>query len=246
MHVNSREYQCHLDPALFADPEAGCQRFGALLAGLHVAVQCSFEPQPATCFERRLYDTPAGDFAAANQKLRLRVYADSVKCAHKIASLDRYSIAEASFDCVDRAAKIKFEENIHAYHAMFVMQATSIQPQDRTFARVRDWARIFRSAALIADPNARLIAGPSLFIIRRRELRLNFKGLVSPALLDLKYADAAHTHLAKVEFSWKNRDPDEAYQADIVRLMRQFLKAVHHTPWVDLSIGLAKCQHDSR
>ena len=245
MNLNSREYQCHLFPAVFADPEHGLRQWGAFLARLHTAVQCRYEPQPAALFERFLYDTPRNAFAAADMKLRVRVYAAYIKCTHKITSHDRYSIAETPLDCADRTAKIKFEENIHAYHTMFVKQATSIQKKGRVFPQVQDWARIFRSAAGIADPRERLTAGPSLFIIRRRELYLNFKGLEINTLLDLKYADADHTRLEKVEFSWKYREPDEAYEPEVIRLMRQFFKAVHQTPWVDLSVGLAKCQHDA-
>lgn len=246
MHLNSREYQCHLHPAAFADPEYGFRQWGAFLARLNAAVQCRYEPQPATVFERFLYDTPQAAFAAADMKLRVRVYADYIKCTHKIASRDRYSIEKTPLDCVDRAATIKFEENIHAYHAMFVKQATSIQRKDSVFRQAQDWTKIFRCAALICDPQEPLLAGSSLFIVRRRGLRLNFKGLAVKTLLDLKYDDPDHTRLEKVEFSWKYRESNEAYHPEITRLMRQFFTAIHQAAWVDLSVDLVKCQRDAR
>jgi hypothetical protein len=245
MYLNSREYQCHLFPSLFANAENGFWQWRAFLGQLHSNVQCRYEPQPAVWFERILYDTPHNTFTAANMKLRVRVYADYLKCTHKIASHDRYSIANAPMDCVDHAAKIKFEENIHAYHAMFVKQATSIQKTGSLFSQVQHWTRIFRNTAGIADPYEQLIAGPSLFIIRRRGLYFKFKELEVKTLLDLKYADPDHTRLAKVEFSWKYREPDEAYQPHIIRLMRQFYQMIHQSAWVDLAVDLTKCQRDA-
>lgn len=245
MKLNSREYQCHLRPALFADAEHGLQQWMVWLAQLYSAVGCRYEPQPPVWFERILYDTPDNAFAAVDMKLRVRVYAGYRKYTHKIASHDRYSIADAPFDCPDRAAKIKFEENIHAYHAMFVKQATVIQPKDVIFTTVREWTRIFRGATGVADPRERLSACSSLFIVRWRGLWLNFNGFDARTLLDLKYADPDHTRLAKVEFSWKYREPDEAYQPDIIRLMRQFYQMIHQSAWIDSTVDLAKCQRDA-
>lgn len=245
MNLNSREYQCHLFPDLFVDSDRGFRQFRAFLTRVNPAVQGRYEPQPAVCFERVLLDTARQAFAAANMKLRVRTYAGYVKCTHKIASHDRYSIANTPIDCADRAAKVKFEENIHAYHAMFVKQATSVQPKGSMFQQVEDWTRIFRSAGLVCNRYEPLYPGSSLFIIRRRGLFLNFKGQDVRTLLDLKYADPEYTRLEKVEFSWKYRDPDETYDPNVIRLMRQFFQTIHQSAWADLAVDLAKCQRDA-
>jgi hypothetical protein len=243
MNLDSREYQCQLRLDLFADARGASDGLLDFVARLDRDVRLTAGERRPIRFAQTLYDTPAGDFRAAGLVLRRRRFPDGDACTFKASGRDRYDIEDAPVESADRHAETRLEENIYAFHSLFTRQTSLRLPQPREFTTVAAWDELFERASRMAPDRAPLVALRSSFFVRTAGLELDFAGQPAAATLELKYADAACTHLAEAELSWRHREDDESrFKRKPVRLMREFFAVINRSPWVDLARDLARCQ----
>ncbi|MGI8499676.1 MAG: hypothetical protein ACR2LR_00840 [Hassallia sp.] len=246
MKVNSREYQCRLNPALFEREELQIKKFFTSLSKCTPNVKIIDKSIKRVNFHRFFYDTETDNFADTNIKLRVRVYDNFISFTYKVIAADRYYVQQVPIDCSDTKAKTKLEEGIYAHHSMFSKQTTSRQNKQTNLTTIEEWCELFQGATNISPrQKAVLIASPISFITKLADISLNFNGEEIKASLELRYVDAEKTALDKVEFSWKHRNNNENYNSHTVILMRQFFQTINKSEWVDASIHFSKCQLDA-
>ena len=247
MQVDSREYQSRLRADRFADGERSIESFLEFLATVDPDVQPFTGAHRRVVFERQLFDTEDGAFARAGIKIRTRRYADRVSCTFKAIDPDRYVVAEAPVESVDRKAKTKLEEGIYAFHSTYSRQTTSRQPLGSEFPRVVDWAQVFPGAARFARLGARLVPTSKRTVVTRvGNLELDFAGHRVEASLEVGRVGSVEGEIEKIEFSWKDREKRERYRSENAKSMRRFMQALNHSDWVDSSIHLEKARTDAR
>lgn len=245
MKVNSREYQCRLNPVLFKTEQLHIEKFFTYLSNSTSDVKLINKSIKIVNFHRFFYETETNSFADKNIKLRVRVYDNFKSFTYKIIGADRYYVQQIPIDCSDSKAKSKLEEGIYAHHSMFSKQTTSKQNQQINLTTIENWSELFKGAKNITLPKAVLIASPISYITKLADITLNFHGEEVKASLELRYIDAQKTALDKVEFSWKHRNNNENYNGKTVILMRKFFQTINQSEWVDASIHLSKCQLDA-
>jgi hypothetical protein len=74
---------------------------------------------------------------------------------------------------------------------------------------VAAWDELFERASRIVPKHESLIVVSTSLFVRSTGLELDFAGQRAAATLELKYADAACTHLSAAELSWGHRENDE-------------------------------------
>jgi len=247
VQVDSREYQSRLRADRFQAGEQSIASFVAFLGSIDPTVTPVVGEHRRVVFERGLFDTEDEAFGRAGIKIRTRIYPDRVSCTFKAIDADRYVVAEAPVESVDRKAKTKLEEGIYAFHATFSRQTTSRQPLGTTFPRVADWALLFPGAARIARLGARLLPTSKRTIVTRvGNLALDFAGHPVEASLEIGRLETLDGPIEKIEFSWKDRHSKERYQPEVARHMRRYMQALNLSEWVDLDIHLDKARSDAR
>jgi hypothetical protein len=230
--VDSREYQCKLRPELFARGGADIEAFLAFLGTVDKEVRVIRDKQRTVTFARRMFDTNDRAFANANMVLRARIFDDHMRCTFKAADTDRYVVAEAPVESSDPKAVIKLEEGIYAFCSRFSRQSTSKQPLNTQFPRVADWARIFPGAVSIAPYEAQLeLKSDPAVVTRVRDIELDFGGHRLKAMLEIGKKGGV---IKKIEFSFKDRHPEEGFRADTARRIRRYYQALNQSSWIDI------------
>lgn len=102
MNLDSREYQCQLRPALFADAASATASLLDFIASLDRDVRLSTSEPRRIHFAQILYDTPAGAFKAPGLVLRLRRFPNGDACTFKATARDRYDVEGAPVESPDR------------------------------------------------------------------------------------------------------------------------------------------------
>jgi hypothetical protein len=258
VQVDSREYQSRLRADRFHQGEQSIRAFVAFLGTIDMGTKPIVGEHRRVVFERCLLDTENEAFGRAGIKIRTRVYQDRMSCTFKAIDADRYVVAEAPVESVDRKAKTKLEEGIYAFHSTYSRQTTSRQPLGTKFPRVADWALLFPGAARIARLGSRLVPTSKRTIVTRvGNLALDFAGHRVEASLEIgrldgsegasgSGADSSDAPIEKIEFSWKDRHSKERYRPEVARHMRRFMQALNLSDWVDLDIHLDKARSDAR